>query len=302
MKTFKPMLATPIDFSKINPDNRYIVSPKLDGVRCLVNSSGVFTRSMKPLPNKHIVETLTEWVKKCVEGYWIDGEIIVGNPQLDPLCYRNTVSVAMSEDKIVDDWWFCAFDCVDIYKTIKDGSWYRYLTLYDIIHPSDRVKIVPHWLVNASELKEKCDRMLELGYEGAMISPERAPYRFGRATPKSMELMKYKAWEDDEATVIGYVQKEKNTNEAKVNELGNTERSSHKSGMVAVNELGALVVDYKGKHFNIGSGFTEEERIVFWLIRDGLVGKMVKFKYMPYGEYEVPRLPIYLGFRDKKDL
>lgn len=62
MKTFKPMLATPIDFSKIKPNEQYMVSPKLDGVRCLVNKSGVFTRSMKPLPSKYISSYLSSWL------------------------------------------------------------------------------------------------------------------------------------------------------------------------------------------------------------------------------------------------
>lgn len=296
------MLATPIDFTEIKPNEQYMVSPKLDGVRCLVNKSGVFTRSMKPLPNKYISSYLSSWLGGLLMNSetWVDGELIVGD-QTDPMCYRKTSSAVMASGWHGLGWSFYMFDIVNE----TDASWgshERNSWLHLIKTGSDYIKILHQHLCMGIEVQLTCKKYLDCGYEGAMIKPADAPYKFGRATPKSMELMKYKAWEDDEATVIGYVQKEKNTNEAKANELGNTARSSHKSGMVAVNELGALVVDYKGKHFNIGSGFTEEERIAFWLIRDKLIGEMVKFKYMPYGEYEVPRLPIYLGFRDKKDL
>jgi len=297
MKRFSPMLATSIDFSKLDAKASHLVSPKLDGVRCVISIEGVFTRSMKPLPNTTIRNELHMWAQDNLGvGHWLDGEIIVGKPT-DPMCYRETVSLAMSHDKVSSNWMYYAFDLYE-----PNDAYNRNESLVHLSRRFSRnMQYVPQNIVSSDEVEDECKRLLAYGYEGAIIKPANAFYKCGRATPKSMQLMKYKAWADDEAVVIGYVQKEKNTNEAKVNELGNTQRSSHKSGMLAVDELGSLVVDYKGKQFNIGSGFTEEERKQLWLTRDKLIGKLVKFKYMEYGEYEVPRMPIYLGLRDKRD-
>ena len=298
---FKPMLATTFDPSKIHPENFYVVSPKLDGVRVVVSNDGVFTRSMKQLPNKQIAETLAKWAKKCVSGFWFDGEIIVGEPT-NPMCYRNTVSLAMSQDKISDKWRFCVFDCIDPCALVKEGAWARWLTLCDIAHPSNTVKIVPHWLEKGCKVKEKCSRLLELGYEGAMISPDFAYYKYGRATHKSMELMKFKTSADAEGEIVGFTQKLHNNNTAMTNELGYASRSLHRVNMVPVEALGSLIVKLNGVEFEIGTGFTEAERCDIWANRQVYLGQLVKFKYQDFGAYEKPRCPVYLGLRDKKDL
>ena len=74
---FKPMLsATLKDTTKI----RYpvLVSPKLDGIRCLMlydhdNVTRPFSRKLLPIPNKYI--------NRCLAGLpAFDGELIVGEP------------------------------------------------------------------------------------------------------------------------------------------------------------------------------------------------------------------------------
>ena len=54
--------------------------------------------------------------------------------------------------------------------------------------------------------------------------------------------------------------------------------------------------------FSIGSGFTEEERVKLWRKRFILVDKIVKYKYFPVGQKEAPRHPVFLGFRDWRDM
>jgi DNA ligase-1 len=299
------MLATPIDFSKLDVKGAsYLVSPKLDGIRCLINCGQVYTRSMKLVPNKHISAALGKWFTSCdLRGKtWMDGELVVGDPK-DPMCYRKTVSAVMSEDVVTDDWRFYAFDIVSETHTdtaVSVRAELLELTLID--NPNQHVKLLEQELCLGCEVEEVCNRFLDAGFEGAMVKPFKAFYKMGRATPKSMELMKYKAFQDAEAIVVGVVQKEKNLNEVTVNELGLSQRSSHKSGKVLVDELGCIEVEYKGQRFSIGSGFTEEERKQFWLHRDKLYGKMVKFKYTEYGRYDVPRFPVFIGFRSKLDL
>lgn len=50
------------------------------------------------------------------------------------------------------------------------------------------------------------------------------------------------------------------------------------------------------------SGFTFEERIMLWKIRDTLLGKYAKIKYTSYSYKNVPLQPIFICFRNKIDM
>ena len=102
--------------------------------------------------------------------------------------------------------------------------------------------------------------------------------------------------------VVGFEELEHNMNEQQRSLLGLAKRSSHKANRVAGGVLGALVCQLPGGlQFNIGSGFTQEEREEFWRIRDKLKGRLVKYKYFPVGIKDKPRFPVYLGWRDPID-
>ena len=73
MSTFKPLLAHTIeDTSAVKFP--CIVSPKLDGIRCIIIDGVAMSRSLKPIRN--------EYVQKCIgnrEYNGLDGELIVGD-------------------------------------------------------------------------------------------------------------------------------------------------------------------------------------------------------------------------------
>ena len=137
-----------------------------------------------------------------------------------------------------------------------------------------------------------------------MLKDPQGLYKFGRSTIKGGQLLKRKVFVDSEFEVVGYEPKYHNTNEATTNELGRTERSSSKEGLVALEQLGSLTLKTKeGKVFSVGSGFDDAMRNQFWIEKESLIGKFAKVKYFPIGMiYGIPRLPIFLGFRDKLDI
>ena len=145
---------------------------------------------------------------------------------------------------------------------------------------------------------------LAQGFEGVMLRDPQGPYKHGRSTLREGWLLKLKRFEDSEAVVTGYVERESNTNATQISELGLTKRSHAKAGRVANGGLGALqVTDVQtGVSFEIGSGFTEAQRVSFWRNRDYMVGRLVKYKYFPVGVLEKPRHPIWLGWRSKEDM
>jgi DNA ligase-1 len=149
--------------------------------------------------------------------------------------------------------------------------------------------------------------MVNLGYEGAIVRDPRAPYKEGRSTVKQGWMLKVKRFADDEAEVIGTVEQMRNDNEATVDELGYTKRSHHKEGKTAAGVLGALSVrgttgQFKGVEFEIGTGFTAEQRRNLWAGREYLIGKLVSYKYFPVGVKDKPRFPTFKAFRDRRDI
>ena len=90
MPTIKPMLAVKAGIENIQPGD--LISPKLDGIRGINLDGQILSRSLKPIPNKHIQ---AEWNRKELAG--IDGEFILGDPTAAD-AYRATNSALMRHE------------------------------------------------------------------------------------------------------------------------------------------------------------------------------------------------------------
>ena len=94
-----------------------------------------------------------------------------------------------------------------------------------------------------------------------------------------------------------------NGNIAIKNELGRTARSSHKENKSGRGDLGALLLRHSsGIEFSCGTGFTDGERGEIWANRDRYLGQLAKYKHFPVGAKDLPRHPVFLGWRDRRDL
>ena len=83
----------------------------------------------------------------------------------------------------------------------------------------------------------------------------------------------------------------------------NTKRSTAKDGKVLVEQLGSLVCSLTdGRAFNVGSGFTLQQRKDLWENRGMLVGKLAKVQYFGYSPDGIPLLPVFLDFRAEIDV
>lgn len=292
----KPQLA--IEYSKVkNLDlsQGYYASPKLDGLRCIILNGVAYSRSMKPFRNKCLQESAQKY-KEDLEG--MDGELISGSPTA-PNVFRDSTSVVMSEDG-GDAFTFYVFDmCIPNVKWI-DRAKQLEITLSDI----PKVVVVEHTPVFLEHVLSTLEqRYLDEGYEGVMLNAPYAMYKQGRSGTKNPELIKKKLFSDSEFKVVGYECLYSNQNEAKKDNLGHTERSTCKEGLVPTNKLGALkLVTNSGKEFSCGSGFDDKTRVELWSNKEELIGKLVKVKYFEQGNYDVPRFPIFLGFRDILDI
>lgn len=293
---FKPMLAYTIeDTAKISYP--CFVSLKLDGIRVVILDGVVYSRSMKPIRSKAVQELFGK-----SEYNGLDGEILYGSWNAENVFNLTTQTVMatdlkpeFSKDKLK----MAVFDdvlCNGIFVSRLDSA-------SELVEGnSNTVLLTQHVVTNEQQLLEFERKALEDGYEGIMVRSIDGPYKQGRSTQKEGTIGKLKRFSDDEAVVIGFEEKMHNTNEAKTNELGRTQRSQAQEGMIGAGTLGALVCTCKGIHFTMGSGFDEAGRKEVWENKEKFLGKLVKFKHFEIGQKDSFRFPIFQGWRDEDDL
>lgn len=286
MASFKPMLAGSVtDLAKI----RYpvLATPKLDGIRCLIRSDGAYSRKLKQIPNRYIQEKL----KGLPNG--LDGELLVPGKT-----FNGVSSAVMSEDG-EPAFRYYVFDIVSE-KPYSE----RMVELRAMKLPAFCRKITPKTITNEEELLAYEKEILSYGDEGVMIRSMNSPYKQGRSSEREGYLLKLKRFQDSEASILGFDELLHNQNEATVDELGHTKRSHHKAGKVAAGVLGSFrVKDIKtGVEFSVSTGMTAEERATYWLQKETLIGKLIKYKYQEVGAKDLPRFPTFLGFRSADDM
>lgn len=289
---FKPMSASKAELDQVLLPA--YVSPKYDGIRAVVINGQVLSRNLKLIPNKHIQRLFGK-----PEYNGLDGELIVGSPTASDVFNKTSSGVMSAEGE--PDVKFYAFD-----EFLEDGGFEnRQRTLKRIAKKLKKVELTPQYLVlDVNELAGYERELTAMGYEGIMIRHPHGPYKHGRSTLREGYLLKCKRFEDSEAVIIGYSQQMHNANEAEVGELGQTKRSSKKAGMVATNMLGTFAVRdlTTDVEFEIGTGFTQADRELYWSKVDDFFGKIVKYRFQPAGVKEKPRFPVFIGFRDEIDL
>lgn len=286
---FKPLLAATVDLDKVKFP--CYVSPKLDGIRVLGMNGKAMTRSLKELPNRYIQSIFASGI---YDG--LDGEIIVGPPNA-PDVYRVTNSAVMSRDG-EPNFTYHVFDRWDMPNVRFED---RFIGLHELDIP--RISIVPHSRMSEEGLLDVEQEWLEAGYEGVMGRSIDGAYKYGRATMKEGILWKLKRFADHEYEVIGFEELMHNENEATVDELGHTKRSSHMENKRGGNVLGALVLRHpEAGEFRCGTGFAAADRAEIWANRSSYLGRLAKIKHFEIGVKDLPRFPVFLGFRAEEDM
>lgn len=297
---FKPLLAAKVE-DLATLEWPMIGSPKLDGIRAMVIDNQMTSRTMKKFPNPGVDATFS-WPEMNL----LDGELCAG-PANAPNVMQATTSVVMSYSADASEVKYYVFDVIPHNGNDWDNSEefvVRLNRLQQIVaginsQGNDRVVLVEQKKLHSLEemLEYEAAKLAE-GYEGIMLRQPGGPYKFGRSSAKEQTLIKVKKFEDAEATVIGMVQLMHNENAATKDAFGRTKRSSAKAGKVPAGVMGTLVCrNDHGVEFEIGTGFTADDRKTIWQMRE-VVGKRVKFKFQPHGVKDAPRCPVYIGFRE----
>jgi DNA ligase-1 len=268
-----------------------IATPKLDGVRTLIVDGKAVSRTFKHVPNIYSYEHLST----LPEG--LDGEYMIeGQP-------FNEISKAWRTREGDPGFVYYVFDWA---MNQPYDERITKLAMWCKNYAPAWVKFTPAETVYGHDQLEAFERkVLQQGYEGVCLRDPKGPYKFGRSTFNEHYLLKLKRWEDSEATVLDVLEKQRNANDLLKDAFGLAKRSSHKANKQGLKTLGAFVVkDKRYGTFNIGvfDGLRDEDKQALWNERKALVGEVVKYKYQEVGLKDVPRIPVFLGFRDRKDM
>jgi len=289
--TFRPLLAATVDDVR-QVTYPKLVSPKLDGIRCIIRGGKAVSRNLKPIRNA--------WVQHCLKDLpdGMDGELIVG-PPIGDLVFNRTTSGVMSESG-APEFKFYAFDMVNL----PTGYLYRLDKLRDFRHPF--VEVVHHWnIVDEEALLQVESSCLVTGYEGIMLRDPEGIYKFGRSTMNEQILLKLKRFRDGEAVICDWEEGVHNLNDPTKDAMGLTRRSSHQDNKVGSGRIGTLVGKdmATGEVIVISPGrMTQDERVMYFNDPKLMLGRIARYKTFDYGKVNASRFCTFQGFRDGNDV
>lgn len=300
MKQFRPLLAA--DASEEDVVFPVYASPKIDGIRCLIRNGEAVSRALKPIPNRYI--------RKCLELHadrlnGFDGELTVGDG------FNSSTSSIMSHGG-EPDFTYHVFDIEGILTYQHRLRELRLKTAETAVKPMPPFvkRLKQSLIISRGDLQNYYSECLEQGHEGVIVRSVDGEYKYGRSTIKQGIMLKLKPFDDSEAMIVGFKELMHNDNEKTTSEIGLSKRSSKQEGKRGANTLGKFVVvglqdgHFKDVEFKIGTGqgLTQELRKHIWQRQEYYTGKIVKFKYQKIGSIDKPRIPIFLGFRDRRDM
>jgi ATP-dependent DNA ligase len=252
-KVFSPMLAK--DFTKEKVTYPLASSVKLDGIRCIAKSDGLWTRTGKEiLSAPHIFEILKPLFDKD-NDLILDGELYTSS-DVD----FNTIISCVRKIKPTQEDLELSKEYIEywVYDLPSDSGSYvnRMDELESIVgninNPS--IKYVGFELVYAeSQVKEKLKQYISEGFEGQMLRVLNSVYE----NKRSKFLLKHKTFIDEEFTIVG-------TNEG--------------IGKFAC-KLATLKVEVDGVGVDCTINGTMKYLTELFESRDSLIGKKATVKY-----------------------
>ena len=243
--------------------------PKLDGTRCVaIPSSGLFSRLRKRFPH---MEHILQEINTLPEGVILDGELYSTTmtfQEIVGMVKRETLKEGDAEKQKQIQF--------HVYDIINDQPYEaRLATLQHLFaaHAFQHLVLVPtHLCGSEEEMKEQHAEHVAAGYEGIMLRTKKGLYKHSR----SVDLLKYKEFLDDEYTVIGFEQGQ---------------------GL----EEGCVIwvcQTAEGKTFQCRPRGSREERAALFQHGAEYIGKMLTVRMQELTDDGIPRFPVGITFRD----
>lgn len=266
IELLEPMLAYALEkrLDKIEQGTRFSASLKLDGFRMLIKytEDGIEAYSRNGLKMEGMEDFLGK-IKDSLpfKNMIYDGELLTQKTYKDSKeGYKAISKIARTKGlKNPDDLCFHCFDNVPYDEFLEGTSKKDYIgrrmDLEQIIE-TNYIKVVKSlglFTVNSSDLHTLLDKIVEDGGEGLMINQLDSKYE----TKRSTGILKMKKFHSCDLLCTGV-----------------EEGTGNFKGM-----LGSIVCDYKGYKLNVGTGFSQHERELYWYNPELVVGKIVEIRY-----------------------
>lgn len=296
-----------------------IAQPKFDGFRCIIHGGVPMTRTLKPISNSYVRYRLENTFGTSIDISGMDGELIALDPvsleELDLHRTQSAINKASGFPRFVyhvfDDFTSPDLPYVQRQKNLnlRLERIRNHVSIAKLETNPERISKRIHSHVFQSVESRFCERIedvlqfenecLAWGAEGIMLRDPGGRYKFGRATFREGLLYKVKRFTDDEATIIGFIELMINENSAEIDERGYTKRSSAKDNLVPGGTLGAIICDWKGIQFEIGTfkGWSDADKQEVWDNRHTYLGMRINFKYKGVGPNGKPLIPSGQGIR-----
>ena len=206
----KPMLA-----HKYNPDKfQYpgYIQPKLDGVRCIFTKDGAFSRTGKKFKNvEHIEKALHSFFFEN-PNVMLDGELYNHDLKDD---FEKIISLVRktkpTDEHKAEAAKLVQYHIYDLYCDSDKGQWFNTYTsrLNFIMSMTKSMRFTMNKCLQVIDTDAVIDEdtarefhrdYLAKGYEGSILRDPTAHYK----NTRSYGLMKFKDFDDAEATIIGY--------------------------------------------------------------------------------------------------
>jgi DNA ligase-1 len=301
-KPFKPLRGVLMDLETSTWPK--LVSAKIDGIRVLVRDGVVYSKNLKLIPQPTVQAALGR-----PEYNGFDAEITVGKSN-DEGVYARTFSFVMSSQQKQEDFRVNVFDDFTLPETPYRHRLGRVLSRCAEMQGGIILPVHHSLVANKEEAIRGYEWLLDEGYEGAIFRDPEAPYKFGQCTAIEGYLLKWKPVIDFTAEVLDVFEKQHNGNQARVGELGQTVRSSHKANKSGKGTLGGLIARDldSGEVFRCGifKGLKDADLQKLWDDHVSgvapLTGRFFDAQKMGYGQKVRPRHPRWLRWRDARDV
>lgn len=204
VKTFyAPMLATEFNKVKGKIKFRIMSQPKLDGMRCILKSDGMWTRTGKEIISApHIFESIQHLFDKYPDLI-LDGELYTSNKDVDfntiISCVRKTKPTQqdLEVSRQYIDYWIYDIPNLDNKEYSFTDRTYQ---LIDVLNPPIKyTKIVDTYILGSyEEIQTKFLEYVGNGFEGQILRDPNSLYE----NKRSKGLIKHKEFIDEEFIIL----------------------------------------------------------------------------------------------------
>lgn len=285
-------LAKKYEPGKTKIKGKFFITEKLDGIRCTAYFEGdtlkIKTRQGKDILGLVEIEEVLISNKNVLKNYVLDGELLsIGSKPED--IYKHTIEKVQNKNERKTGIEFRIFDIISLEEFLNKKSKVNYsyrrkilefLKSENNLFNSEFVNIVPVIYEGTEEevILPILDKVVNENKEGLMINLDKE-YECKRTS----SLLKVKKMYSMDLKIIGF---EEGTGKNK-------------------NNLGALLVDFKGNKVGVGSGLSDSLREEIWNNKEKYLNKIAEIQYFEISKdknnIESLRFPVFKCFRNDKN-